>query len=169
MIFIARYLNPLLAFVGAVALAMAAYTAVDAFAEHGRLAAELERQRTLQAERELYAGRFQEWQEYVLETQEFVTAAEASGLRPEDWNRYEVDLQRRLVELRELDSLLEQARAGSGYYFRPREFELAAVNDADDLRDANLPDGGRARDIRFEPGRYGILTLRGEYLVTRRQ
>ncbi len=169
MIFIARYLNPLLAFLGAVALALSAYTAVNAFAEHARLTAELEQQRTLRADRELYAGRFQEWQEYVFEAREFVAAAEASGLRPEDWTRYEVDLRRRLVELRELDSLLEQARAGSGYYFRPREFELTAVHDAEQLRDAQLPDGTRARDVGFQPGRYGILTLRGEYLVTRRQ
>lgn len=152
--FIFRFLTPLLALTGAAALAVTAWLAVQAYGERQRLAVELSAERAAYTAEQQDIARLENFEVFAERTGEFVDAARSAGVHPEHWSRYEVNLEERSVTISELDRLLNDARSGPGYYFRPEEVLVTA--DPGLLEDAEFDEDGDAE---------GILTLIGHYRV----
>ena len=149
--FIFRYLTPLLALSGALALVVSAWLMVNAYAERERLAVELAAQEAAYTAEQEEIARVEAYEEFADRVREFTESARAAGLVPDDWQEYEVAFEQREVELDELHQLVEDARHGPGHYFRPESVLITSspeAIEADDLEDEDAD---------------GLLTLTGRY------
>ena len=135
------------------------------------------RKRQLRNQRQL-----RQYSSFVQQADALMDEAKISGALPDNWDRYEIDMQR-AVQFDELENLLIQANHGLSYYFKPSALEIRLPTaDADNAYAGAPPPiiepppateaGEEAPPQEEEPlalqeGEDAALTLRGAVLVRR--
>jgi hypothetical protein len=133
------------------------------------------RQRQLRNQRQI-----RQYSAFVQQADALVDEAKISGALPENWDRYEINMQR-AVQFDELENLLIQANHGLAYYFKPSALEIRLPTASDDSAYAGAPppavetptsETGDEAQPEQEPlslveGEDAALTLRGTFLVRR--
>ncbi len=176
-----RYLLLTLGLVTACAVPASVYYFTDSYQHYSRQQERLEalqkyRKRQLRNQRQL-----RQYSSFVQQADALVDEAKISGALPDNWDRYEIDMQR-AVQFDELENLLIQANHGLAYYFKPSTLEIRLPSASADnayagtkppiVEPPSAPEAGKETAPQEEPlalqeGEDAALTLRGTFLVRR--
>ncbi|MEO5365064.1 MAG: hypothetical protein H7831_01645 [Magnetococcus sp. WYHC-3] len=153
-----------------------------AYQDHVRAQERLSESLAIQGAYQTYAAKVQTYSDFVQSYEKFRQRVSESRVAHGDWDRYQVDLRDELVPVPRMQSILANARHGSGgvnaFYFRPEHFEILSLQspnpservkqilEAQGRAQAQSPvDGAAPRKV---VGDAVLLNLKGEYLVFKR-
>ncbi len=176
-----RHLLLILGLVTACAVPASVYYFTDNYQHYSQQQERLDalqkyRERQLRNQRQL-----RQYATFAQQAETLVEEAKRSGALPENWDRYEIDMQR-AVQFDELENLLIQANHGLAYYFKPGALEIRLpsasgensatgapppVIPAVEKESATEGESQPAEPLALQEGKDAALRLRGTFLVRR--
>ena len=161
-----RFFTLLLALGAAVLLPLAATVVKGAYQRYAVAEEDLLTAQREADDKERYQQRLKDYDDYTSQAGEFLATATQTGLTPESWVRYDVDVKNRVIDVTTLYTILQNGKNGTGYYFRPELLELTSLADESVLPKEVL-DVVKREKVKIEPGTNILVSVKGTYLVSK--
>lgn len=163
---LSRFFYVVVALLAAMAMPFALNIALSAWHARNNAAAELLPARQIQASLAEYRDKVTRYNEFVNLTRSFVASARKEEIVPQNWVRYEVDVNNLPVTALEMRVMLENAsasRRGGAFFFLPKLLEIQNLAAMSEEKIGLLVN----KKNKVEPGVHALITLHGTFLVRR--